>query len=358
MEIHKVLGMMSGTSLDGLDLAFCQFWKESEQWRFSIEKTETRSYSNELRKQLREAISLDAVDLQSLDSQYGQFLGNAAADFLSSNRLKADLIASHGHTVHHRPDLGFTLQIGYGQHIANITGIKTICDFRSLDISLGGQGAPLVPIGDSLFFDEYTYCLNLGGISNVSLNKDGARIAYDIGIANMLLNYISEKLDLAYDKGGSIARSGKKDQQLLENLNSLDYYNLPFPKSTGYEWFTSEIVPIIERAALSEADLLNTSVHHISEQIADELLAHSQDNRESLFITGGGARNDYLIEVLQEKLNGQITIVIPEEKLVSFKEALVFAFMGLLREQGETNVLSSVTGAKKDSCSGVVFIPA
>ena len=358
MEIHKVLGMMSGTSLDGLDLALCHFWKEGGRWCFSIEKTETRHYPDEIREQLKEAISLDAVKLFTLDINYGKFLGNAAFEFLNSNRISADLIASHGHTVHHRPDLGFTLQIGNGLQIANISGIDTVCDFRSLDISLGGQGAPLVPIGDRSFFSEYTFCLNLGGISNVSMEKDNSRIAYDIGIANMLLNYISEKLDLAYDAGGAIARSGSKDIVLLEKLNSLEYYSLPFPKSTGYEWFESEIIPIIEATDLSEADLLNTSVHHICEQIAAELFNHSSRQGDRVLITGGGAMNNYLIDVLREKLNNRVEIVIPDEKLVSFKEALVFAFMGLLRKLNEINVLSSVTGAKKDSCSGILHSPA
>ena len=358
MEIYKVLGMMSGTSLDGLDLAFCHFWKENNKWHFSIEKTATLDYSEELRKSLKEAISLSAVDLFALDIRYGKFLGNTATQFLTSNNLSTDLIASHGHTIHHRPDLGFTLQIGNGQQIANISGSKTICDFRSKDISLGGQGAPLVPIGDHLFFNQYKYCLNLGGISNISLEKDGNRIAYDIGIANMLLNYICEKIGLSYDENGTIARSGNTDQQLLDKLNGLDYYSLPFPKSTGYEWFESEIIPLIERAGIAEADLLSTSVQHICEQIAAEVLSHSTDEGERLMITGGGAFNSYLIEVLKEQLQNRIEIIIPDTKLVSFKEALVFAFMGLLREHAEINVYSSVTGSVKDSSSGIAYWPA
>ena len=358
MEMYKVLGMMSGTSLDGLDLAFCHFWMEDSRWQYSIEKTETQNYPDKLKKQLKEAINYNAVDLLSLDSHYGKYLGAAAAHFLAANNLSADLISSHGHTIHHRPELGFTQQIGHGQHIANLTGIKTINDFRSKDICLGGQGAPLVPIGDSLFFSEYTYCLNLGGISNVSFDQDGKRIAYDIGIANMLLNYISEKIGLAYDEGGSIARGGKTNQSLLDKLNGLEYYKLPIPKSTGYEWFKSDIIPLIKASELNEADLLNTSVHHICEQIASDLLTHSTEEGDRMLITGGGAQNLYLIEVLKDKLNRQIEVVIPDDDLVSFKEALVFAFMGLLREQGKTNVLSSVTGAEKDSSSGLIHLPA
>ena len=358
MQIYKVLGMMSGTSLDGLDLAYCHFWKGNDKWHFSIEKTATLDYPEELSKSLKEAITLNAVDLFSLDISYGKFLGSTAAQFLDSNDLSPELIASHGHTIHHRPDLGFTLQIGNGQEIANMTGIKTICDFRSKDISLGGQGAPLVPIGDHLFFNQYNYCLNLGGISNISLNKEGKRIAYDIGIANMLLNYICEKIDLAYDKGGAMARSGNTDQLLLDKLNALDYYSLPHPKSTGYEWFATEIIPLIESADLTEVDLLNTSVQHICEKIAAETLSHSTGDDERLMITGGGAFNTYLIEVLEEQLQNRIEIVIPDQKLISFKEALVFAFMGILSEHQEINVYSSVTGSAKDSSSGVAYWPA
>ena len=358
MQIYKVLGMMSGTSLDGLDLAFCHFWKENSDWHFSIEKTTTVDYSPELTRNLKEAISFSAVDLFALDVSYGKFLGSTAAQFLSSNNLSADLIASHGHTVHHRPDLGFTLQIGNGQQIANITGLKTICDFRSKDISLGGQGAPLVPVGDHLFFNQYQYCLNLGGISNISLVKEGKRIAYDIGIANMLLNYICQKMGLAYDENGALARGGNTDQQLLDKLNALEYYSLPFPKSTGFEWFETEIVPLIESANLREADLISTSVQHICEQISSEVLSHSTSPGEQLMITGGGAFNKYLIENLQEQLQNRVEIFIPDNELISFKEALVFAFMGLLREHEEINVYSSVTGSAKDSSSGVTFWPA
>ena len=337
---------------------FVIFGKSKTNGIFQLKKTTTIDYSPELTECLKKAITLSAVELLAMDISYGQFLGKTASQFLSSNNLNADLVASHGHTVHHRPDLGFTLQIGNGQQIANTTGLKTICDFRSKDISLGGQGAPLVPIGDHLFFNQYKYCLNLGGISNISLEKDGIRIAYDIGIANMLLNYICEKIGLDYDENGAIARSGTTDRQLLDKLNGLDYYSLPFPKSTGYEWFEKEIIPLIDSADITEADLLSTSVQHICEQIAAAVLSHSTEDGERLMITGGGAFNTYLVEVLQAELHNRIEIIIPDEKLVSFKEALVFAFMGLLREQDEINIYSSVTGSAKDSSSGLTYWPA
>ena len=357
MKVYKVLGLMSGTSLDGLDLAYCHFWQDGNSWAFEINSAKTVAYESSLKSKLNDAIGYSATDLLELDHQYGDFLGKEAAAFINEDKLEVDLIASHGHTVHHRPDLGFTLQIGSGQQLAILSGYKVVCDFRTKDIALGGQGAPLVPIGDQAFFGNYSFCLNLGGISNVSFEQDGKRIAYDIGIANMLLNYISRKAGKEYDSGGSLARSGELNQELLDQLNSLDYYQKAIPKSTGYEWFQSEIIPLVEASSLEAADLLNTAVHHITEQISVQLKLHSGNDSKTVFITGGGAFNNYLIEMLAGKLSPLIEVIIPSNELISFKEALVFAYMGLMRVLGEVNVLSSVTGASKDSSSGNLFEP-
>ncbi len=349
---------MSGTSLDGLDLAYCHFTKDADQWEFEIKATHTIPYENTMRLRLKNAIDASVEDLFILEQEFGIFLGKHAANFIKSNSLEVDAIASHGHTVHHRPELGFTIQIGCGQQLANTTGIRVIANFRQMDISLGGQGAPLVPIGDQKFFNEYSFCLNLGGIANVSLTKSGKRIAYDIGIANMLLNYLSNKLDLPYDKDGSVARSGSLDKALLDKLNALEYYRLPPPKSTGYEWFQSEIKPLVDASDRSVSDQLHTSTHHIAEQIAKQLRLHSKDQRDNVLISGGGALNSFLIEVIKEAVGNPIEIVIPSAEIISFKEAMIFAFMGALRLSGEINVLSSVTGASRNSCSGIVYYPA
>lgn len=348
---------MSGTSLDALDLAYCHFWEDNGSWKYEIKNATSIDYTTDWIEKLQSAIDYNVDDLFKLDREYGIYLGKKALAFIEEEELTVDYIASHGHTIHHQPDSGFTFQIGSGQHLATESGHLTICDFRSKDLALGGQGAPLVPIGDQHFFNEHQFCLNLGGISNVSLAVEGKRIAYDIGIANMLLNYLSRKQGVAYDDGGEIARKGRADDHLLAQLNALSYYTLPYPKSTGYEWFSSEIIPLIEDSGLEIADLLNTSVHHIAEQIAIQLRLYSKGNKSSVLVTGGGALNDYLIEVLQEKLGSTIELVIPSKQLISFKEALVFAFLGLLRVEGQTNVLSSVTGARSDSCSGVVYLP-
>ena len=357
MKVYKVLGLMSGTSLDGLDLAYCHFWQEGDTWAFEIKSAKTVSYESSLKSKLNVAIDFSVTDLLALDHQLGDYFGKEAAAFIDEEDLETDFIASHGHTIHHRPDLGFTQQIGSGQQLAIRSGLKVVCDFRSKDIALGGQGAPLVPIGDQAFFSNYSFCLNLGGISNVSFELNGKRIAYDIGIANMLLNYLSRKVDQEYDSGGSLARSGKLNKELLEQLNSLDYYQKTIPKSTGYEWFKEEIIPLVETSSLEIPDLLNTSVHHIAEQIAIQLKTNADKDSKSVFVTGGGAFNTLLVELLVEKLSPQIEVVIPSEELISFKEALVFAYMGLMRILGKVNVLSSVTGASKDSCSGSIFEP-
>lgn len=348
---------MSGTSLDGLDLAYCHIWKATESWAFSIEKTHSISYTRDMCAQLKNSIDLAAEELLCLHNWYGTWLGEQAKEFITVNDLEVHFIASHGHTTHHRPEKGLTYQIGSGQHLANASGHKVICDFRTNDVALGGQGAPLVPIGDRLFFSQYDFCLNLGGISNISFEQGQERIAYDIGLANMLLNHITQKIGLAYDKGGALARKGILNQKMFGQLNALEYYGLPFPKSTGYEWFVEKVVPIVDGTQDTIENLLHTGVHHICEQVAVQVKANSQNRTTSLFVAGGGALNDFMMETLQEKLGAATTLVLTDPILIAFKEALVFTLMGVLRLEGVTNVLSSVTGASRDSSSGVVFLP-
>lgn len=348
---------MSGTSLDGLDLVYCHIWKPLNRWEFKIEKTKSIPYAKTRVTRLKEAIHLPANELLCLHNEYGTWLGEQAGKFIEEAKLEVGFVSSHGHTVHHQPDKGLTFQIGSGQHLANACGIKTICDYRTNDVALGGQGAPLVPIGDHMLFSSYDYCLNLGGISNISFVLDNKRVAYDIGIANMLLNYITEGAGLAYDKGGAMARQGSLLPKLFEQLNALDYYALPYPKSTGYEWFSKEIIPLIDAQDASMESLLHTSVHHICEQIARQLQSLQVEKEKTLLITGGGAFNTYLTEVLQNKLGKKIVLKIPSNQLIEFKEALIFCLMGVLRLEQEINVLHSVTGASKDSSSGVVYLP-
>lgn len=354
---YHVLGMMSGTSLDGLDMAHCHIWWEEGQWQFEIGSAKTVSYSEKWKISLQNAIHLSEEAHHQLHLDYGCWLGEQAKAFMETADLRVDFISSHGHTSHHRPEEGFTFQLGDGQLLANTSGKKVVCDFRTKDVSLGGQGAPLVPIGDRLLFHNYDFCLNLGGISNISFEKNGQRIAYDIGLANMPLNYITQKLGLAYDEDGALARSGTLDLDLLKSLNQFDYYKLPYPKSTGYEWFTSEVVPLIESFKISESDMLHTFIHHNCEQVAKEVQKHTSKPKSKLFVAGGGALNTFFMDTLREKLGSTIEIRIPSQTMIAFKEALVFALMGVLRMKEKINVLKSVTGAREDSCSGRIFEP-
>lgn len=349
---------MSGTSLDGLDLCYCHIGNTKGNWSFEIIKSKSIAYSSAMQTELKDSIYLKAEDLLQFHNTYGTWLGEQVKQFIEAEKLDPEYIASHGHTTHHRPEKGLTFQIGSGQHLANACGHKVICDFRTNDVALGGQGAPLVPIGDQLFFEEYDFCLNLGGISNISLVQKGKRIAYDIGLANMILNYITRKIDLDYDDEGALARSGHINEAMLTKLNALRYYLLPHPKSIGYEWFVEEVVPIVEACDDTTENLLHTSVHHICEKVAQQIKLNSTKDQNTLFVTGGGALNHFLIEVLSKKLMGHTEVIVPEREIIEFKEALVFALMGALRAEKEINVLKSVTGAKRDSSSGVIYFPA
>ncbi len=349
---------MSGTSLDGLDLCYCHIWKTNDKWEFDIKETKSISYSEDMRSELKDSIYLKADELLRFHNTYGTWLGQQTVLFINENKLEVDYIASHGHTTHHQPKNGLTFQIGSGQHLANESGCKVICDFRTNDLALGGQGAPLVPIGDELFFGEYDFCLNLGGISNISLKQKGKRIAYDIGLANMILNHITHKIDLAYDKGGALARKGSINQEMLEKLNALNYYLLPHPKSIGYEWFVEEVVPIVDETNDSTENLLHTAIHHICQKVDQQVQVNSSGKEHTLFVTGGGALNNFLIETLQEELGAATRVITPSNLLIEYKEALVFALMGVLRIEQEINVLKSVTGAKRDSSSGIVHLPS
>ncbi len=349
---------MSGTSLDGLDLGYFHLWNEAGKWHYDILATKSISYEPELKTKLKDAIYLKAEELLIFHNTYGIWLGEQSKVFIADNNLEVDLIASHGHTTHHQPQNGFTFQIGSGQHLANTSGYCTVCDFRSNDVALGGQGAPLVPIGDKLLLDQYDFCLNLGGISNISFDYKKQRVAYDIGLANMILNHITAKIGLPYDQGGQLAASGSINNKMLTQLNALEYYKLPFPKSTGYEWFVEKVIPIVDNTHDSTENLLHTAIHHICDQLATQITTYAVRDNCRLLVTGGGALNDFMISTLQQKLGAAIKVVIPPKILIEFKEALVFGLMAVLRLEDTTNVYSSVTGASRDSCSGVVYYPS
>lgn len=345
------IGVMSGTSLDGIDLAWCQFDEFSiGKWNFSIIKADTFPYNPSLKNRLANATELSALEYCKLNVELGEVIAAHLNNFIGDDN-KPDFIASHGHTVFHQPNEGLTTQIGSGAIIAARTGITTICDFRTLDVALRGQGAPLVPIGDELLFGQYDACLNLGGFSNISFRQNNKRIAFDISPCNMALNNLSNRLGLAYDIDGDIARSGNILYPMLEELNLLEYYTKPAPKSLGKEWFDEQISPIIcsYTKLYPIKDCLRTLVEHISEQIANAI----PTDKQNIFITGGGAFNLFLLERIKNKWPHQI--VIPDRTTINYKEAIIFAFLGYLRLLDKSNCLSSVTGATIDNCGGCIW---
>ncbi len=341
---------MSGTSLDGVDLAYVKF-QENNYSDFEILFAETIPYSKEWKQLLQNAIQFSEKQLEELDITYGQFLGKIVNNFISNYKIdQVDFIASHGHTILHQPAKGITLQVGNGAQIAKITQQKVVCDFRTQDVKLGGQGAPLVPIGDELLFSEYDYCINLGGFANISFKKEGQRIAYDICPVNIVLNAYVNKLGLDYDDAGKIAGSGSVNHQLLEKLNALPFYeNLP-PKSLGLEWVKKEVFPLIDTYEKDVSNILSTFVAHVAYQIGGII-----KNSKAVLFTGGGVFNTFLIREIEK--NANIKITLKSTLLINYKEALIFAFLGLLRVDNQINCLQSVTGARKNHSSGVIFTP-
>lgn len=345
--IFHAIGLMSGTSLDGLDICFVKFEKK-HSWSFEIIKAETISYSEMLHNQLKDAIFLSAEQLLELHSEYGFFLGQSAKHFIEKHQLKnIDLIASHGHTVYHQPQKKFTLQIGDGRAIKLVTGIPVVYDFRSQDVLMGGNGAPLVPIGDELLFSEYNACLNLGGFSNISLKSEGKRIAFDIAPVNIILNKMAQDLGKDFDENGTLARSGKINENVLSSLNSLRFYHQEHPKSLGIEWCHENIFPLLKN--INTLDALATITEHAAHQIAEVI---NKNQLKNILLSGGGTYNQYLIEKIRTKTYAEI--IIPDKEIIDYKEALIFALMGVLRINNSINVLSSATGSPYDHSSGII----
>lgn len=341
------IGLMSGTSLDGLDICYTEFEKNN-QWSFKILKAETVKYPKEWEEKLKNCIHYSAEEICEINSNYGFFLGEKVQQFVTKNNLKEiDLIASHGHTVFHQPTKKFTLQIGDGRAIKTLTKIPVVYDFRSQDVLMGGNGAPLVPIGDELLFHQYDACLNLGGFSNISMKVNNRRIAFDICPVNIVLNSLAQKRGKNYDEDGKIARLGTIDSELLEQLNGLKFYRQNFPKSLGIEWVLEHVSSKFNKQ--STEDLLATFTEHSAIQIANTL---NQFNLKNVLITGGGTYHSFLIEKIRSKTSTEI--IIPDKSIIDYKEALIFAFMGVLRVNNEINVLATATGSSENHSSGII----
>lgn len=344
---------MSGTSLDGVDLAEVIFSEENDRILFKIEKTQTVPYSEEWINRLKNGINYSEKGLKILNSEYTALLGNIIKTFISENKIEnIEAVSSHGHTILHQPQNGFTLQIGNLPEIAQIVREKVVCDFRVQDVRLGGQGAPLVPVGDHLLFSEYDYCLNLGGFSNISFEEKGERIAYDISPVNTVLNFYANKLGYEYDNKGEISKGGTFNQELFDQLNSLAFYDKEHPKSLGFEYVKEAIFPITENYETQE--VLRTFTEHIAFQISRNIKKLDKKQKTKVLITGGGAYNDFLISRIRYFLQN-IEVVIPDKTLIEYKEALIFALLGYLRLKNRVNILSSVTGATRNHSSGNIF---
>lgn len=359
---YRVIGVMSGSSLDGLDLVFVEFEEVGGKWTYQIQASACYAYDAKWTADLKNAVHLSAYSYLLLHSAYGKYLGQQVNRFIEEFGLQhqVQLIASHGHTSFHAPELGMTGQLGDGATIAAVTGINVVSDLRALDIALGGQGAPIVPMGEKLLWADYTYLLNIGGIANISANRKDGPIAFDICAANRVLNLLSNEMGKEFDAGGIAASNGKINTELLTTLNNLEYYQQKYPKSLANHFGTDTIYPIIKNASLSIEDALRTYSEHIAMQIGYAInLWHMEHptNHSKMLVTGGGAHNSFLIKRIATIVAGYaVELIVPEKQLIDYKEAIIMALLGVLRWREENTVLKTVTGATRNSIGGAVWI--
>ncbi|KAK6975733.1 anhydro-N-acetylmuramic acid kinase, partial [Biomphalaria glabrata] len=356
MTSYYGIGIMSGTSLDGLDMCYAEFTgdPETDIWGYRIEHAVTVTYSKNMQERLGKATTLSGIDLVKLHIDYSHFVGQCLEKFIESRNLKPDFISSHGHTVFHQPDKGITFQLGDGEVISSYIRCPFVCNFRSKDVSMGGQGAPLVPCGEKFLFQQTDLCINLGGIANVGCKGDKG---FDVCPCNMVLNRLTSLYDpsLQYDKGGEIAATGKVLPSILEKLDELDYYKQTGPRSLGYEWISNKVFPILNPQEHPIPDLLRTFVDHITDHITSCCIKAINKPNGSVLVTGGGAFNTTLMLDLKQKLSKHnIKVVDAEDEIVEYKEALIFAFLGLRSLLNMENVFCSVTGSKTDCVSGSI----
>jgi anhydro-N-acetylmuramic acid kinase len=362
--VYRAIGLMSGSSLDGLDIAFAEFHEQAGKWSYEILQADCYPYNKEWMNRLKNAVELPALDYQLLHTDYGHYIGKEINRFIDEHKLhyQVALISSHGHTTFHIPARKMTGQLGDGAAIAAETQLPVVTDLRAMDIAFGGQGAPIVPIGEKWLLGDYDFFLNLGGIANIS-GHAGPPLGswgFDICPANRVLNMLVNELGKEYDDGGQIAATGNINSSLLEKLKALDYYKQPFPKSLANDFGTDIVYPIIKKERIEIKDALRTFVEHIVLQISNAIttINHSPltTHHSRLLATGGGAFNKFLIQRLTDLLAMQnVEVIVPDKKLVNFKEALIMAFIGVLRWRQEYNVLSSVTGASRDSIGGALW---
>ncbi|MFA5444206.1 MAG: anhydro-N-acetylmuramic acid kinase [Bacteroidales bacterium] len=349
-ESITALGLMSGTSLDGLDLCMATFTLKNGKWSYHVEHADAVTYPDELKNALATAQSMTALEFARLHSDYGLYLGQKVKAFMDKFHVKPQLVASHGHTIFHQPSIRLTSQIGSGAGIAAESGVPAVCDFRTTDVALNGQGAPLVPVGDRYLFGDFDYCLNLGGFSNISFEgQGGTRKAYDITAVNYVLNHYTRLIGLDYDKNGDLARSGNVNHKVLDALNGLPFYKQSGPKSLGREWVEGQVLPLIDSFGMTMENILATYCEHIAVQTSYHVHSGSK-----VLVTGGGAFNKYLMERMAA-VTENVIFHIPDDLTVNFKEALIFAFLGVLYVSDIPSCLSSVTGSLHDNIGGAMY---
>ena len=350
---YKVIGLMSGTSLDGLDIAYCVFQKFRSGWKYAIERCFTVRYPTHWLARLSEAHMLGGQDLMALDADYGLYLGKITHGFMDEHSLKVDFVASHGHTVFHQPGRGFTTQVGNGYSLYSACGVPVVCDFRMQDVAFGGEGAPLVPAGDKFLFHEYDVCLNLGGIANLSMDVKGKRYAFDICFCNMSLNFLAAEMSKKFDKNGAMASHGNVNNELLKTINKIYLKFRAKRPSLGREIFEERLVKLLDNKRIPLEDRLCTFTESAAIEICEAI--KSQRPKPKVLCTGGGAFNSFLISRMLHHGGDELTFIIPEEEVVKFKEAMVFGFLGVLRVRNEINCLKTVTNASRDTSSGTMI---
>lgn len=352
-DIYAV-GLMSGTSLDGLDIALVRFMNNGGKLGYQLIDGTTVVYSEQWKRAFKELPTTSALLFAQAHNELGRWMGQAVKQFLKGQKHQPEFIGSHGHTIFHQPDQGLTVQIGCGAQIAAQTGLVTVNDFRTYDVALGGQGAPLVPIGDKLLFTDYVACLNLGGIANISFDDSaGKRLAFDVCAVNQVLNHLAARFGLDFDAGGTLARSGKLLPNLLNELNALPFYQDDKPKSLGREWVQQQVLPLLDEETESANDLLHTYSVHIAHQI--RAVVDRENLTGPILCTGGGTHNTFLVDLINRELARKAWLHVPDQATINFKEAILFALLAYLRLKHANNALSSVTGASRDNIGGAVY---
>ncbi len=374
MEAHYQkqvgVGVMSGSSLDGLDLAICSFTyrvlgaahRSLELVDWDVLAGETIPFSKEWEERLRTGHRTSGLELAFLHTDFGRLVGRSVQSFIERSGVIPSFVASHGHTIFHAPESGMTCQIGDGGTIASTAGLPTISDFRNGDIAKGGQGTPLAPIADKILFPGYQFYLNLGGIANISFQQDGDWEAFDVGPANQVLNHLAQRKGLAYDRDGALAAGGQLQTDLLDRLNSLPFFAQPHPKSLDNTWIKEEVIPLFEEDPQQVDDQLRTACEQLAFQIAEAV--HEVDlpkatEQPKMLVTGGGACNLFLVECIRRHcaVRYPLEVVVPDAKHIHFKEASLMALLGLLRMEQVPGILPSVTGARKSTIAGALYLP-